>query len=260
MDAALWFRDWAIQYNGFPDNYLVIDTETTGKDISKDIIIQCGWCKVVNRKVVDNGGILLDWSRSPYVDPSWIRRRMVLTSTEMAKKHKVYPWKFDMLAGATNPIHGLADLLDKICEIRSENGIIVAHNGIGLDYPMIAAHFKRFLKIKFEFRPEEMWDTGALEKGSQINEFMYECELPGDFAWRVLERNTDCGIKWSLHSHVIHKYDLANKYNLNLDEAHNAIFDSYVTHLLFEEFRTLAEIGLERYPYDPYSDPNSCRY
>jgi DNA polymerase III epsilon subunit-like protein len=250
MDAALWFRDWVIRYDGFPDSYIVIDTETTGKDVTKDVMIQLGWCKVIDHKLVENSGVIFNWTRSPLTDPMWVKKRMERTAAEMAKKDKVYPWTFDMLADGQNPIHILTDLIQMICEARINEWPIVAHNGIGLDYPLIVNHFKRFLKVDFSFLPEEMWDTAALEKGSILDEFMYGNELPGDFAWRVLERPTDCGIKFSLHDHCIPKYDLATKYNLDLFKQHTAPFDAYVTHLVFEEFRALSEDGLKRYPRD----------
>lgn len=248
MDAALWFRDWAVQYDGFPEDYLVIDTETTGRDVDKDLILQLGWCQVVNRRVVDNDGVILNWGRKPYIDPSWVARRMGQTAAEMKKKHMVYPWDMDVLSHGQNPVEALTDFLERLCDVREKGQVIVAHNGVSLDFPIISSHFRRFLKLNFEFQPEEVWDTGALEKACQLDEFLYGSELPGDFAWRVIERNTDRGINWSLHEHVIPKYNLTVRYNLDLLKSHTAPFDAYVTHLLFEEFRTLAEDGLARFP------------
>lgn len=247
MDAELWFRDWSVMYDGFPDDYLVIDIETTGSE-EKDLIVQLGWCKIKNRQVVDNSGLLLDWSRSPIVDPSWIKRRMDNTSREMAKSGDSFPIEFSDLKQGVNPVHALSTFLEMLAEVRLNDGIFVAHNGVCFDMPMITNHFKRFLNIYYRFRPEEIWDTGALEKASQADELLCYGELPGDFAFRVIESPNYKNISWSLHRHSVPKYDLLNRFNLQTNLMHTAPFDAYLTHLLFEEHRTLANLGLERDP------------
>ena len=247
MDAELWFRDWAIQYEGFPDDYLVIDTETSGSDRQKDVIIQIGWCKVVDRKVVDNNGVILNWIRSPLIDPNWVRKRMASTRDYMISNGKSYPWEYCDLLQGIDPVFALSDFLNMLSEVRASGNVLVAHNGAGFDLPLIVNHFKRFLNIHYNFNLDELWDTGALEKASQLDELLCEYETAGNFSYRVTERCND-HVRWSLYEHVVPKYDFVHRYNLDLTKAHTAPFDTYVTHLLFEEFRELAERGLERQP------------
>lgn len=266
MDAARWFRNWALQYDGFPDDYLTIDVESSGPCTSKDLVIQVGWCKVVNRKPVENTGIVLNWDRSPFVDTRWLRRRMDDTAKYMAEhRGKVYPWSYDVLKEGDPPVAALTSFLDRLSEARENNLLIVAHNGISFDLPVLVNHFRRFLKIHYQFHPDEVWDTGAMEKASQISEYLCQGEMAGDFAYRLVLRSNDYGVRWSLHDHCVPKYGLDERYELNMEKSHTAPFDAYLTHLLFEEYRTLAEEGLEGYsdgsssddpPLDDY--PNVC--
>lgn len=247
MDAELWLRDWAVTYEGFPDDYLVVDIETTGGE-EKDLIIQLGWCNVVGRKIVDNSGIVLNWTHSPLVDPRWVKRRMNWTAKQMYDKGANYPWSFDDLHEGSNPIHALSGFLELLADVRAKDGLLVAHNGVLFDMPMLANHFKRFLKIYYKFGAEEIWDTGALEKGLQLDELLCPGELPGDFAFRVIECPNNRNVSWNLHNHVVPKYDFVNRFGISYTHAHTAPFDAYVTHLLFEEYRVLAQRGLERQP------------
>jgi DNA polymerase III alpha subunit (gram-positive type) len=137
----------------------------------------------------------------------------------------------------------LTHLLGLLSEARAADQLLVAHNGITFDLPVISQHFKRFLKLDYLFLPDETWDTGAMEKGSQLDEILCLGEAPADFAYRVITRTGD-GVHWSLHEHAIQKYGLAERFKLDLEMAHTAPFDAYVTHLLFEEFRRLADEGL----------------
>lgn len=249
MDAELWFREWALMYDGFPDDYFVVDIETTGNNVERDLIIQLGWCRVANRQVVDNSGTVLNWTNSPYVDASWVKKRMQETAKQMNdpdSMHKHYPWTFEDLKDGYSPIEALGVLLDKLESVRRRYELVIAHNGISFDLPVLSSHFKRFLRKDHNIQDNEYWDTGALEKACQIDELLCQGEMPGAFAYRVLNRNNDGQIKWSLFNHAVPKYELDKKYNIELGLAHTAPFDAYVTHLLLEQYRSLAEKGFER--------------
>lgn len=247
MDAELWFRDWSVMHEGFPDNYLVLDIETTGNDLSKDVILEIGWCEVKDNKVITNNSVILDWERTPYVDPKWVKQRLKETKQRMEEEGKCFPFSVDSLSSGVKPNNFFSLLLDKLKQVRHQDGVVVTHNGVRFDLPIISSHFHRVLNTNYRFLPEEIWDTGALEKGHQLDELLCQGELPGDFAYRVLNRSND-KIKWNLHDHVIYKYDLANRFDLNLELAHTARYDAYITYLLFNEFRQLSERGLKRQP------------
>jgi DNA polymerase III epsilon subunit-like protein len=240
MDAASnWFNTWTTQYGDFPDSYLVIDTESTGSDIKQDYLIQLGWCKVENQQVVDNSQITLNWDKSPFVDTNWLRKRMDSTADQMEEKfQKTYPWRYTELLQGEKPVVALSRFLDILSDAADSDTLIVAHNGVCFDIPVISSHFRKYLKIPYQFDFSSIWDTGAMEKASQINEMLCENELSGDFAYRVVTRSND-SVRWSLHEHCIFKYNL-DRFNLDLSKSHTAPFDAYVTHLLFEEFRHIA--------------------
>jgi DNA polymerase III epsilon subunit-like protein len=249
MDASLWFRDWAVHYDGFPDDYLVIDVESTGPCIEQDLVIQVGWCKVVNRKPVENSGIILNWDRSPLVDTNWLRKRIDSTAKYMEEQRgKTYPWSYDALQEGERPVAALSRFMDILTEARDTEQLVVAHNGVCFDLPVLTRHFRRYLKINYQFHPDEIWDTGAMEKASQIQELLCYGEQAGDFAYRLVLRSNDYGVRWNLHDHCVPKYCLDERFELDLQKSHTAPFDAFITHLLFEEYRTLADLGLERYP------------
>jgi DNA polymerase III epsilon subunit-like protein len=239
MDSSSWFRDWAEQYDGFPDNYLVFDTEASGSAVERDLILQIGWCKVIDRKVVDNNGLTLNWLHGSLIDPNWLKGRMEETNRHLlSRKDEIFPWTSAELEKGHEPINVLCYFWNMIREANEDGLTFVAHNGIGFDIPILTAHFQRYLKVNLDINTSEVWDTGALEKASQLDEYCYN-ELPGDFAYRILLRE-DRGIKWGLHSHALPKYNLIEKYSLDMQQSHTAPFDAYVTHLLLEEFRSLA--------------------
>jgi DNA polymerase III epsilon subunit-like protein len=245
MEACSWFSYWANTYGEFPDDYLVIDIETSGPDIDKDLIVQIGWCHVIDRKPISNNGLLLNWDKSPLIDTNWLRHRLNETLDYMLTVRQVdsYPWTYDAILSGDSPLSVLTRFLNILREARTNNTLLVAHNGVRFDCPVLSNHFRRFLKIHHDFDDDEIWDTGALEKASQLNELLCEGESTNDFAYRVTLRSNDYGVKWNLHDFCIPKYDL-DLFDLELNKAHTAPFDAYVTHLLFEQYRQLSNKGV----------------
>lgn len=235
MDGqADWLRAWRECFGKLPDSYLVIDTETTGLSPADDLIVQLGWCEVQNRRVVDNAGVVLNWLGSDaFVPEDEFLGRLERTRKVMESKGNYYPWTPEVIRGGDDPLVCLADLLFRI--EADHVPCIVTHNGWSFDAPMLESHFRRFLYRDYYFNEHRMLDTGAIEKGSQLGLTPQPDDSLRDFTRRVMQRRST--IKWSLANHCVPRYDLARKHNLDLDSAHTAPFDCYVTHLLLETYR-----------------------
>lgn len=237
MTPVDWFRCWLERFGKFPDDYLVIDTETTGLQHSSDFIVQIGWCEVRNRRVADNDGVVLDWLErgSALTDRQDFLKRLDRTRYYMESRGNRYPWTPAVIANGTCPLEALADLLVRLQD--NSTPMIVTHNGWSFDVPMLESHFRRFLGQEYSFADDRMVDTGAIEKGSQIGITPYPGESFRTYTGRVMSKRTHT--KWSLANHCVPKYNLDTRNKLDMNNAHTAPFDCLTTHLLLETYRSL---------------------
>lgn len=238
-----WFKQqWVSTYGPFPSDYLSLDLEASGPDTDKDLIVECGWCRVKDNKVVDNDSILLNWIQSPYVDTNWLKKRMIETSDKMLKKRgHHYPFTFEGLAKGVSPIKGLSSFLELLIDCKENNTLLVTHNGIGFDFVILKRHFKKLLKIDYDFDPDLIIDSGAIEKGEQSYELLCNTEKAGHWAYRILMRTGDWNVAWGLHDYCIPKYDLERRFNLDKSQYHTSKYDTYITSLLYQEYKALSE-------------------
>lgn len=231
------------RFHGFPNNYLVIDTETTGVDFKDDLIWQVGHCLVKDGTVADRGNFLLDWTTHPAIDQAWLRQRLIDTKQAVEYTRdghptgKTYHINYDRMAAegvAPEPV--LQQYLEWFKEIRESRLFFIAHNGYHFDANMLESHFRRFLKDPWAFNDWEMFDTGMVEKAAQSSLVPWAGETVRDFSRRAYAQWLR-GIRWALDTHCVPKYDLVAKYGLDMSAAHDAGFDAYVTHLLFSTWR-----------------------
>lgn len=232
-----WLKSWHDHFYPLPDDYLVIDCETTGLSPKTDLIVQLGWCETKNRKVVDNGGVILDWTCCSQVDSGWLSDKLESTRDVMFKLGNDYQWTMDVLSTGEPPIEALASLLVRLED--QDNIAVLTHNGWRFDAPMIENHFRRFLFSDYTFPHDSFYDTGVVEKGHQLGLLPKPGESNRDFSLRIMNRPAK--VKWSLSNHCVPKYNLDVKHNLSMSNAHTAPHDTLVTHYLFEHYRSLLE-------------------
>lgn len=239
LDTDSWFKYIREHFGPIPDDYLVIDSETSGLDPDTDVILQLGWCEVRDRKIVDNDGALLNWfdRQCPLVNRDWLRARLDRTRLHMLKNGNGYPWTEAVLSQGAPPLDALADLFVRLK--AHDLPALVAHNGWLFDVPMMTRHFQRFLEQDYIVPLDRLWDTGAIEKGVQLALYPKPGDTQRDFAYRVMSRIAR--IKWSLANHCVPKYNLAQKHNLNMNQSHTAPFDCLATHYLLETYREIME-------------------
>lgn len=134
-------------------------------------------------------------------------------------------------------------MLRAYCELveaqRAAGFKFVMHNGYNFDAPRLCNHFQRWLSRAVEFGPDEIWDTGMIEKALQLNAVPDRGESMRAWSRRVGGVRAK-GVMWALDAHCVPKYGLVESHGLDESEAHGAGYDAYVTHLLFEVYRRMA--------------------
>ena len=233
-----WMREWVRVYGPLPQDYLVIDCETSGLSLNEDPVLQLGWCHVVNQEIVENGSTILNWTNHPDVDPAWLKRRLEWTRDKVTKRGKPYNWTMGKLATGEDPVDALSGFFHRVLSWLPS--VIVGHNTIRFDSPMLSAHLRRFLHYSYELPAESIMDTGCFIKAAQMDWMPDPMEPPWKFASRVL--HAPCRIKWSLDGYAVPVLGLDKKYNLDTSLAHTAAYDSRVAALVLETMRELAQV------------------
>jgi hypothetical protein len=201
---------------------------------------------VIDSKPLDQGGLVLDWTQMKDRFPTdKLRARMEETRKAVEWKDgkptgKKYHMTIEMMQKeGIHPRDGLQAFAELLDDARRNKIFYVAHNGYHFDVRMLEDHFTAFTKLPFRFGDNEMIDTGMIEKGSQSNSIPWTGESVRDWSLRVSSARLKY-VKWALDMHCVPRYGLATKYNLDMYAAHDAGFDCYVTHLLFEEYKAIA--------------------
>lgn len=262
-------------YSIFPDDYIVVDVETTGRVFYgangsytpgnhgyHDLITQIGHCIVRGGEVKHSAGVVLDWSREDtrelhefeaMQDPRWLADQLDFLERVFAEKGRTYQVPLSKMKDeGESPIKILQGYYDLFIESREKGLKFVGHNAWGFDAKMIMYHFRHYLGKSFKWKSDEIIDTGMIEKAIQDadNE---NISLPWPTenlkTWsRRIANSPRAGIRWNLDQHVVNKYNLVERFGLNMEEAHDAGFDCYLTHLLLSTFKTAyeAEVGSEQ--------------
>ena len=209
-----------------PDNYLVIDLETTGLPNKgrEEYVTQFGYACVENRQIVDNYESLL---KTP---PGWINpeaSRVTGITDEMIQKDGKDPKDFYQM------------LIELFGTVRQSEWMFVGHNIAKFDCPFLETDFKHY-EHSFKFRAAEVIDTGMMFKASQIFASPADGESLGQFFNRVSQIRSRA--KWNL-VFTMKRMGLDMKYGLDFDKAHGAGFDCKMTHLLLEDLRQKAGLA-----------------
>jgi DNA polymerase III epsilon subunit-like protein len=246
-----WSKEFRNQYGDkFPTDYTCFDTETTGFSRDKDLIVEWGHCIVRDRKVIDNLSVMINWFGAKLVPDEWISaalkrvgrkvklhtgRTFHVTEEKMRKKgvpvDEAMPWMFDLLK-----------------TIVDNGEFLVSHNGWNYDVQMLEAHARDFMGQAFNIPDNQMIDTGAVEKASQMMDDDRLHPQPGETMKEYFKRVAYFrapGIQWNLADWCFQKYRLAEKYGADPAKAHRAGYDAWMLHLLMEEYRGMAEQAAE---------------
>ena len=158
--------------HGLPENYLTFDYETTGTNVKEDLALDFGFCVVRNKKVVKQQGFVLDWTQRPeWVDPEWLREKLekLIYIFSMKKKPWVYTWDY-LREHGRDPLKVLEFNLQLFQANRNVGALFVGHNAFKFDSPLFQNMSAEYLGETWWFEPDELFDTGCMEKASRSRE------------------------------------------------------------------------------------------
>lgn len=223
-----------------PDDYLVVDTETNGMQTDQDLVlpVQVGYALVRGRRVVARDAITINWAKvmadHRMIREFWDRCRRtaenmrsrgqecLLTADRVAREgldpREAWPAYHDLIVGA------IADGLP-----------LAGHNIFGFDCPLLEKTAVQ-MGMSLGLDAARILDFGLIEKA--IATGMAPPDVGDSIAhWYARVRNAWRRGKWNLAPHCVEKYGLAADPGL----AHDAGYDCWMSHLLIEAMRTLAE-------------------
>lgn len=235
-----WFYSDGAQ--GLPENYTCFDLETTGFSPQEDLILEIGWAIVRNRQIVDCNSAVLNWYDCPDIDPQWLTARLQRTAEQSARNGVVYHFTPERLhAEGGPPIPVLQKGVELLQSIMAAGESLVGQSVFTFDRRMLDA-----AKVRFLDRDPVAWlvggiiDVGLLEKAGQLED---KLPWPGEGYEEWLRRCQGGGrVKWSMFNHIIPKYDLANRFQLNLERAHRAADDCRCVWATAETFREIGNL------------------
>jgi DNA polymerase III epsilon subunit-like protein len=224
----------------YPGDYFVFDLETTGVNPHQDLIVEVGWAVVRRRQVVNWDGLLLDWTRCRGVDQDWLRESLARLAQIYAEKGRTWHIPYERLAAeGVDPGEGLSVMLQLLSDSLLAGEWIVGHNARNFDRRMIDAHAERFFNTTLPWECALIFDTGIIEKAAQLGSAQREGESHDRWLGRI--SNTRTSIQWNLDGHCAQKYHLAERFNLDVSQAHRAGYDCLLTYCLMETYRAIAE-------------------
>lgn len=246
MIISHWQPWFSKQFGGvLPSSYFCFDLEFTGFNRQKDLIVEWGHCLVRDRQVQDRNNVILNWYAVPEIVPAWwVTERLAHIQRTMALEGRA--WHVTpavMKADGIHPHKALAFMWDLFQEVMGQGMMLASHCGWNCDVDMLTNHFARDLQRAFVIDPNRMFDTGAIEKASQLPP---EQGLPRDgetlkkYFRRILATRAK-GVYANLDTHCVQKYKFDTRFGIDAKAMHSASEDAYVVHLLMEEFRMLGE-------------------
>jgi len=244
---------WKTELGELPQSYFCFDLETTGFKFSwdksdpgetqcgDDLIVELGFCAVKNGQAEYYQGHILDWTRNPYVEEAFLRHKLDSCREHMARQGRTYRFDYETLREhGKDPVQVLDWYRRRLLKARQEGNLFVGHNICNFDARVFAQGTEEWLGKRFDFQENEILDTAAIEKASQVG----MAPLPEESMMRYFKRVmatpwADC--KYNLDNHCVQKYRLEEKYELDSEQDHTAGYDAMLTHLLIEEYREIAD-------------------
>jgi hypothetical protein len=239
-----WTPRFRSLYGGsFPESYACVDCETSGLNFEKDLVIEFGACLVKDRVPVNRLNLVIDWTNHDVVPDDWLKHRLDTLARHMEEDGRSWRLTYDVLKReGVKPQEALEFVLEYLEAFQEEGILLASHNGYSFDERMLAANFDGFLGVPdFRFGENGMFDTGAIEKASQLPTDDRMLPRPLDTMESYFRRVCNAqikGVRWNLDNHCMNKYRLFEKKGVDRSQCHTAGFDAYLVHLLMEEYRS----------------------
>jgi len=110
---------------------------------------------------------------------------------------------------------------------------IVGQNSCRFDIPFLEWTYQQ-AGIDFQFPQTMIIDVGILIKAARLGRRIAPHETPKKFYFRVAAERAR-GVYYALERYCLGRYSLAEKYGVDIAQAHNAGFDTWLTHLVMKE-------------------------
>jgi DNA polymerase III epsilon subunit-like protein len=209
----------------FPKNYLVADLETLGLDVQNSNVVQIGFCTVQQDAILkelwdtDYFTIMLKWPPEKFVGKEDAIRTHGITAERSAKE-------------GIDPKEALLLARDVFQWARDKKYKIIGHNFFRFDMPFFQTEFRR-QGIDFEFKLDEIIDTGMLVKAMQLG-MLPGVNEPSCEYWRRVSEMRARGVYFRLDGFCVPHFNLA-RHGADSSKAHDAGYDCFLTHLLLRE-------------------------
>lgn len=187
----------------FPDDYVVLELDTSGLLPGEDLITEAGWLVVERRRVVDVKFMVLDWTHHPLVRQDLLEAKLTSVAAEMLQQGKVYQVPIERMRTGLDAQTGLGMLQYLLSTWLFGRKLIVGHGIWTFDRPIIDSHMEVFLNLELPWLQNSVFDTGLVEKGSKVSNPERQETLSMWFDRIAVSQ--DQGIYWSLDS-CIDKY------------------------------------------------------
>jgi DNA polymerase III epsilon subunit-like protein len=247
--TKLVFHKWETELkrwygHGLPDDYLAWDSETTGFNKQWDLPVEFGWCVVRNRQPVNRGSFLLDWTRYPdLVEKNWLLDQLerIKYSMELNKRSWDITWERLHTEGR-DPLKVIKFAHKLFATNREAEAPFVGHNTLTFDNNLWRNLFYEWIGEEWNWRKNELFDTGCLEKAVLTQALEPKKRLiptPGEHLYDFLmrcQRANRPGIKWNMDACVA-RYQLCERFGVCQEDLHGASADAYCCHLLLELHR-----------------------
>lgn len=233
-----------LQHYQMPRTYLVLDTETSGFSFDRDVIVDVGWVIVEHGVLKCQQNRLLDWSRMPGANCDYIRSQLDKQAVQYAQIGRPHYYSWDRLCTeGEDPRAVLYDYANLIYAAIEQRVALVGHGLWWFDRKMIDSHTFEYLQSYYlPWQYGAVIDTGLIEKAIQLGVSPEPAEPLADWLRRV----DNCyakGVKWSMESHCVEKYQLYAASGMSPHLLHTAGFDCLLIHTLFQTYQRLAIHG-----------------
>lgn len=233
-----WENEFRALYGGsWPSSYCCLDVESSGLNMSLDVVLEFGHCIVRDREISERYSLVLDWTNHPVVADQWLRRRLKELASHYRGKGLDYELTYDKLRKEGIKPEEAFDFYRHFFDLVFQEQLpLITFNGMGFDYPMIEANFRGFTETDFSVENERVIDLGAVFKATEAGPADSFLPKPGEELYAYFRRICRRPVKigWSLEK-AIERYGISKE--LENERMHRAGTDSFALYLLMEKMR-----------------------
>lgn len=228
-------RAWADMY-GMPVSYVVLDIETSGLNHDHDKVLQIGWCTVQNRRCQENAGIVIDHTVGMSdLELAMLKSRIDATAGKMKELGKQYGWSVSRIQekGVSPKI-----AVNKLVEVTEPFDDVLAHYGIAFDYPMLSNLTKPINGFELpNLESGHIHDSALMYKACVARIRPRPRESYVSYISRIMD--TRGPFKYSMATCIT--YFGLEAQGAVVRRSHDAIYDTWLAHLVYESIRNLAQ-------------------